>query len=145
MTTINRSVLALATLTALLMGACGQPPSEATEPEPAVVEDIDGSALKRVTLSDDAAERIGIETASVTTVSGGRLDVPSASVLYDQNGQAWVYTNPEDHVFLRSQITIVDTAGEETLLSAGPPPETRVVTVGVAELYGTELGVGDPE
>jgi starvation-inducible outer membrane lipoprotein len=144
MTTMNRSILVLATLTALLLGACGQAPSEATEPEPAVVEDIDGSALKRLTLTDDAVERIGIETGSVMTVAG-RLEVPSASVLYDQNGQAWVYTNPQGHVFLRSEITITGTTGDETLLSAGPPPETRVVTVGVAELYGTELGVGDPE
>jgi starvation-inducible outer membrane lipoprotein len=145
MTTMNRSILALATLTALLVGACGQAPTETTEPDPAIVEAIDGSALKRVTLSDDAAVRIGIETASVTTASAGRLEVPSASVLYDQNGQAWVYTNPEGRVFVRSEISILGTSGEQTLLSAGPPPETRVVTVGVAELYGTELGVGDPE
>jgi hypothetical protein len=145
MTMIHRSLLVFATLAALLISGCGQPARQNTEPEPAVVEEIDGSALKRVTLSDDAAERIGIETGAVTTISGGGLGVPSASVLYDQDGQAWVYTNPEGHVFLRSQITITGTTGDETLISAGPPVATRVVTVGVAELYGTELGVGDPE
>jgi len=145
MTTFHRPVLVLATLAALLVGACGQAPSERTEPEPATVEAIDGSALKRVTLSDDAVERIGIETSPVTTAAGGRLEVPSSTVLYDQDGQAWVYTNPEGHVFLRARITILGTAGDATLLSAGPPVDTPVVTVGVAELYGTELGVGDPE
>jgi hypothetical protein len=144
MTTIRRSVLALATLAALLVGACGQAPSEPTEPDPAIVEAIDGSALKRVTLSDEAVERLGIETSPVTA-AGGHLMVPSSTVLYDQDGQAWVYTNPEGHVYLRSQITILDTTGDETVLSAGPPAQTPVVTVGVAELYGTELGVGDPE
>ena len=144
MRTIHRPILALATVAALL-SACAPAASEPTEPEPAVVEAIDGSSLKRVTLSDEAAERIGVETASVATASGGRLEVPSASVLYDENGQAWVYTNPEGHVFLRSQITILGTSGDETLLTAGPPADTQVVTVGVAELYGTELGVGDPE
>ena len=145
MTTIRRSTLVLATLAALLVGACGPAPSEPAEPEPAVVEPIDGSVVKRVTLTDDAVERLGIETSPVTDAAGGRLLVPSSTVLYDQDGQAWVYTNPEGHVFLRAQITILGTTGEDTVLTAGPPAATPVVTVGVAELYGTELGVGDPE
>jgi hypothetical protein len=142
---IRRSTLALAALATLLVGACSPAPSEPTDPEPATVEAIDGSALKRVTLTDDAVERIGIETSPVTAAPGGRLMVPSSTVLYDQDGLAWVYTNPEGHVFLRSQITILGTTGDETVLTAGPPADTKVVTVGVAELYGTELGVGDPE
>jgi hypothetical protein len=144
MRTIHRPILALATLAALL-GACAPAPSEPTEPEPAVVEAIDGSVLKRVTLSDDAVERLGIETSPVTTGAGGRLLVPSSTVLYDPDGQAWVFTNPEGHVYLRSQIKILGTEGDETVLTEGPPVDTQVVTVGVAELYGTELGVGDPE
>jgi hypothetical protein len=145
MRTLHRPIMALAVLAALTLAACAPPASEPTDPEPATVEAIDGSALKRVTLSDDAVERIGVETAPVTDAAGGRLMVPSSTVLYDQDGQAWVYTNPEGHVFLRAQVTIVGTTGDETVLSAGPPVGTQVATVAVAELYGTELGVGDPE
>jgi hypothetical protein len=140
-----RSILALVAFAAVLFGACAQPPAGESEEGPAVVEPIDGTALSRVTLTDGAAERVGIETAAVTSAAGGRLMVPSATVLYDANGQAWVYTNPEGHVFVRAAITVVKTDGDDTILSAGPELETRVVTVGVPELYGTELGVGDPE
>jgi hypothetical protein len=142
---LNRSIPALVAFSALMLSACGQVANEQTESGPALVEEIDGSSLKRVTLTDEAAERIGIETATVASGAAGRIMVPTSTVLYDPDGQAWVYTNPEGNVFLRAQITVVGTDGDETVLSAGPPADTRVVTVGVAELYGTELGVGDPE
>jgi hypothetical protein len=32
-------------------------------------------------------------------------------------------------------------AGERVVLTAGPPVDTRVVTTGGAELWGTEFGV----
>jgi hypothetical protein len=128
----------------LLVAACGQGAAEDSPEEPAVVEPIEGSDLSRITLTEEAAERIGIETAPVTT-EGGRTVVPLATVLYDATGQAWVYTNPEGHVFLRAPISVVDIQNDSALLSSGPPSDTAVVTVGVAELYGTELGVGDPE
>ncbi len=61
-------------------------------------------------------------------------------------GQTWVYTSPETDVFVRAPVTLIDIdGGYEALLSDGPPIDTEVVTVGVAELYGSELGVGDPE
>jgi hypothetical protein len=145
MRALHRSIPLVVVASALLLGGCGQAATEKAEPGPAIVEPIDGSSLSRLTLTDEAAERIGIETAAVTTGSAGRILVPTKTVLYDENGQAWVYTNPEGNVFLRAEITVVGTDGDETVLSAGPPADTRVVTVGVAELWGTELGVGDPE
>jgi hypothetical protein len=142
----NRSILGLVAFAAVLAGDCGQAPvTEPDEAGPAIVEPIDGTALSRVTLTDSAAERVGIETVAVASGTGGRLMVPNATVLYDANGQAWVYTNPEGHVFVRAPITIVGTQGDDSMLSEGPAVETQVVTVGVPELYGTELGVGDPE
>jgi hypothetical protein len=131
--------------TALLVAACGQKAAEAPAEEPAVVEHLEGSDVARVTLSDEAVERIGIETAPVTNGTAGRTVVPLATVLYDASGQAWVYTNPEGHVFLRAPVSIFDIESGSAVLSNGPASDTAVVTVGVAELYGTELGVGDPE
>jgi hypothetical protein len=75
----------------------------------------------------------------------GRTRVPRDTVLYDQDGRTWVYTEPENDVFVRAEIDVVGTDGEDLVLSTGPPPDTLVVTVGVAELYGAELGVVDPE
>ena len=130
---------------ALLVAACGQRAIETPAEEPAVVDHVEGSDVARVTLTDEAAERIGIETARVTAGAGGRTTVPLATVLYDATGQAWVYTNPEGHVFLRAPISVFDIRNGTAELSTGPASDTPVVTVGVAELYGTELGVGDPE
>ena len=141
-----RSILVLAA--AVLVLAIGCSPQQAVTAEeeagPAQVDEIAGSDVKRVTLTDDAVERIGVETAPVV-VSAGHTLVPSSTVLYDQDGRTWVYTEPETDVFIRAEISVIGTDGDMTLLSAGPLADTPVVTVGVAELYGTELGVGDPE
>jgi hypothetical protein len=147
MSRTDRWILVFVTTLALLISACGQgtAPESATDEGPVQVEDIAGSDLKRVTLSDDAVERIGVETAPVTAAPGGRVIVPAATVLYDQDGRAWVFTEPEHDVFVREPVTIIGTNGNDTILSAGPAADTPVVTVGVAELYGSELGVGDPE
>ncbi len=72
----------------------------------------------------------------------GRKIVPYAAVLYDPKGNTWVYTNPQPLVFIRQPIYIETIRGNEVILSGGPPAGTAVVTVGGAELYGTEFGVG---
>jgi hypothetical protein len=74
--------------------------------------------------------------------AGARTSVPYAAVLYDATGNTWVYTNTEPLVFIRHPISIETIVGDEAILSDGPPPGTAVVTVGVAELYGAEVGVG---
>lgn len=78
-------------------------------------------------------------------LSGGgekRKIIPYAAVMYDAKGNTWVYTSPEPLVFIRQPIQIETIVGDEVLLVDGPPTGTAVVTVGVAELYGTEFGVG---
>jgi hypothetical protein len=71
--------------------------------------------------------------------------VPYAAVLYDAQGETWVYTNPEKLVFVRTQVKIDRIDGDVALLLEGPPSGTSIVTVGLAELFGAETGVGDPE
>jgi hypothetical protein len=46
-------------------------------------------------------------------------------------------------VFVRSPITVVTIEGNRAVLSAGPAAGTQVVTVGAAELLGTEYEVGE--
>lgn len=117
--------------------------------EPAHVEHIEGTDLSRVTLTPRAAERLDIETAQVSETEVARSGdaakrkvVPYASVLYDAHGGTWVYTNPEPLVFVRHSVSVDYIEGGLAILSDGPPPGTVVVTVGVAELYGTETGIG---
>jgi|SRR5919109_2347978 hypothetical protein len=132
-------------LLGFLLAACGQASVEAVAEQPAVVEEIEGTELARITLTEKAATRLDIQTASVAEerVNGeNRLVIPHGAVLWDSSGAAWAYTSPEELVFVRASITIDHIDGDLAVLSDGPEPGTLVVTVGVAELWGTETGVG---
>jgi hypothetical protein len=112
---------------------------------PAKVEHVDGSDLARITLTEQAGQRIDVQTAAVrgARVGGaGRIVVPYSSLLYDAEGATWVYTSPEALVFERTSVTVDEIRGERVFLSAGPPRGTSVVTVGATELWGSEFGVG---
>lgn len=110
---------------------------------PSMVESVAGKGdLHRITLTKKAAERLDIKTAKVDLEPGGTLVAPYSAVLYDTKGQTWVYTNPQPLVYLRHPIVVDSISGQRVLLKAGPPAGTVVVTVGVAELYGAESGVG---
>jgi hypothetical protein len=131
-------------IAALPLTACAQKLAAASNPKPAVVEPIEGSEFKRVVVTEKAAERLDIQTAQVRQeqVNGTRrLAVPYASVLYGLHGETWVYTNPEPLAFVREPITVDTIDGDTAFLLVGPPIGTAVVTVGGAELYGTETGV----
>ncbi len=132
----------LAVVATLLLAGCTEaPPGEHVVNEPVRLEEIEGSDLERVILTPKAAERTGIETTSVRK-NGKRLVVPSAAVFFDENGRAWVYITPRPLVFERREIKIEYEKGDTAFLSDGPPPGTRVVTVGVPELYGAESEIG---
>jgi len=144
MTNGGRRLLGLVALLGVLLAACGPASTagKATEP-PVVVEADQATGTKRLSLSAKAAERLGIATEAVTNApTGGGTAVPYGAVLYDQHGKTWTYTNPSERVYIRAAIT-VDAIGEGlAILSAGPPIGTAVVTVGSAELWGVESGIG---
>jgi hypothetical protein len=143
---INRLiVLGLAVLGLAFAGCAQSAAAGPTEPPPANVEPIAGSDLAQITLSDAAVDRVGIKTAPVVAGDAGQTAIPAAAVLYDVNGAAWVYTNLSGHVYQRAPITVVSIKGDTATVSSGPAAGTQVVIVGVAELFGTETGVGDPE
>jgi len=70
------------------------------------------------------------------------LVVPYAAILHDAYGGTWVYEARPNHVFVRRRVSVVDIAGETAVLAQGPAQGTRIVTMGAAELFGTEFGVG---
>jgi hypothetical protein len=140
-------VIAALIVVALALTGCSDTSAqdEGGSSDVATVEPIEGSDVARVTLSEDAARRLDITTAPITELGGGtaRTAMPYAAVLYDPNGDTWAYTNPEPLVFVRSPITVVTIEGNRAVLSAGPAAGTQVVTVGAAELLGTEYEVGE--
>ena len=106
------------------------------------VDAISGSSLKRVTLTQKAVERLDIKTAKVMVDASGVMTAPYAALLYDVKGKTWVYTNPEPLAYVRHSVVVDSIKGERAFLKEGPPAGTVVVVVGVAELYGTESGLG---
>ncbi len=240
-------LIAALMIVGLLFSACGPAPTPPAKSQAAHVESIEGSDLKRVMLTEDAAKRLDIQTVSVrdelvtrTRTVGGevvassqagsadanvvwvrvslnesdlnkvdkghpaliqsldvedgedaddleaeaddgpdddaedgalyylvdgaqqslkpgqrvlvelslldgtaqRLIIPYSAVIYGLNGEAWVYTNPEPLTFVRQPITIEYVDDDEAVLSEGPAAGTEVVTVGGAELFGVESGIG---
>ena len=125
----------------LTLSACSDKTQTDEKESPAVVTEIEGSDLQQVTLTEKAVERVGVEMGAVAE-SAGIKTVPYAAVVYDEHGAAWVYTSPQPLTFVRSAITVSEIADETAFLAAGPDPGTGVVTVGTAELFGTELGIG---
>lgn len=109
---------------------------------PAQLEPVAGTQLKRIKLNAKAAQRLDVQTAQIRQDSSGKKIVPYASLVYDLNGIAWVYTNPEPLTYLRHGVTVELIKGDDAYVSDGPPAGTPIVVVGVAELYGAEKGVG---
>lgn len=130
----------------LVLAGCHQKPTAAAKVRPASVEHIEGSDLARVTLTEHAARRLRIQTAAVrevaTTRSGRRMVVPYAAVLYDAQGDTWVYASPESLRYVRHAIEIDYIDGDMAVLSSGPPIGTTVVTVGALQLFGAEFEIG---
>jgi hypothetical protein len=124
------------TLIALSLAACG-PKSITTEKiNPSTLEEIEGSDLQRVILTEKAAERIGVQTVPVDG-----MVVPYSAVIYDIEGNTWVYTNPEELTFVRAPIVVDRIEGDQAFLSQELETDAPVVTVGVIEIYGAETGV----
>lgn len=129
----------------LQLSACTRQAAEAEggADAPAKVERFEGAEVSRLTLTAETAERFGIETKPVLAGKIGRATrrvVPASAVLYDAQGDTWVYTNPEPLAYVRERVTVDHIERGQAVLTDGPPEGTPVVAVGAAELYGTELG-----
>lgn len=132
---INRWMILMLILASLIT-ACAPKSSTSTKVNPVTLEPIEGTDFKRVILTEKAAQRLDIQTAEV---SGG--SIPYAAVIYDTEGNTWVYTNPSPLTFVRAGIVIDHIDGDQAVLSQGLDAGTLVVTLGVSELYGAETGV----
>ena len=140
--TRHRWVLTGIAVAALALGACNSGGGAAAPKTEAIhIEEDETSGLKTLTLSDKAAERLGVETAQVAG-TGSAMTIPYAAVVYDASGKTWTYVNETGLTYKRAEITVSEIDGDTARLTAGPPAGTAVVTIGAAELYGAEIGVG---
>ena len=123
---------------ALPIAGCTEVETEtATGYEPSTLEPVKGNDdLQRVKFTAEGARRVDLQTASVR-----RNVVPYAALIYDPEGKTFVYTSPKPLEYLREEVKVDRIEGDRVLVSRGPPAGTEVVTVGAAEVYGTELEV----
>jgi hypothetical protein len=132
-------------LLVLLVPALSACAATEEEPEPvehaAVVEPVEGSDIPQLILTSDAVERLDVRTSDVLEAPHSQTLIPYAAVFYTASGDTWTYTNPEPLTFVRESIVIDHIHGESAFLTDGPPVGTAVVTLGSAELFGTETGV----
>jgi len=136
MKTIYCWIVVLLTLISLSLTACTSNSESPKKVDPATLEEIDGTDFKRVILTEKAAERIDVQTAEVS----GNV-IPYAAVIYDTEGNTWIYTNPKPLTYVRSSILVDHIDGDQAILMEGLDAGTKVVTLGVAEIYGAETGV----
>ena len=140
-----RWLLALIGLVCLpLLSACGPAaPVAASDPKPITIEHLaDAAAPTRETLTQKAADRLGLQTASASALSISRtnwLVIPYAAVVYDTQGNTWVYVNSAPLTYIRQQVTVDHIEGDNVILAGGLSAGTVVVTTGVEELYGAEF------
>ena len=131
---------------AILAGCAAATPAETP---PALIKPVAGSQIPQLQLTERAVQRLGIVTQPVrpTTAAGQPAHevIPSSAVVYDTDGSTWTYVNTAARTYERKPITVTDIEGQVALLSAGPAAGTPVVTVGAAELLGTEYNISGEE
>ncbi len=135
-----RAVTALVAALALTGCADLESGDEEEGYHPATVEEIAGSDVARVTLTDDAARRIALETEAVAGGSG-RMSVPYAALVYDGDGAAWVYVEDGTLSFVRHPVDVRRVDGDRVVVGEGLAATDRVATTGATELYGAERGI----
>ena len=98
--------LVVAAFLTLSLPACSQPQAEAVPAAdtPATLEEVPGTDLHRITLTERAVERLGLKTGMAASGPQGKLTVPYGAILYDSQGRTWVYTNPELRVYVRQAV-----------------------------------------
>ena len=95
----------LAGVAVLGLSACGDSTSDSGEkPAPASLEEVAEGEIGRITLTEDAAQRLDIQTAEVEAGAGSGLQLPFDAVIYQPDGTTWVYASPETLVFKRERL-----------------------------------------
>ena len=134
----------LAALAVVALSACADKGGEEEAESPAKVVAVKGQDVSRVTITEEAAERIGIKLDAVVAGPAGP-QVPYSAVLYDAKGASWAFVNTGAFTYVRRPITLDHIQGGVAYLTTGPAAGSKVVSIGATELYGAEAGVGDDE
>jgi hypothetical protein len=133
---------------AVILAGCGAAASAPAPP--ATIIPVPGSPVPRLQLTERAIQRLGIVTRPVRkeATAGHRAGpevIPYSAVVYDTDGSTWTYVNVAARTYQRKPITVTAIDGDTAVLAAGPTAGAAVVTVGAAELLGTEYNISGEE
>jgi len=150
--TIAIALLATGLLLSATMASFGEE-DEAEHDDNVQVEDTPGTDAKTLIFTEAAMSHLDVQTAPVKEIEasregkdvGRRLAVPHSALIYDAEGEPWVYVSSAPDTFLRKQIAIDFMDDDHIFLTTGVTAGENVVTVGVPELRGAEFGVGEGE
>jgi hypothetical protein len=136
-----RLVLALALAAgSLALSACTEVAEYESTYQPVQIAPVAGSDIQRVTLTAEAARRIGLRTRRVRR--SGRLEViPYSSLVYGDAGETFTIVSPRPLHFVRTPIRVDRITGDDVFVSKGPPIGSAVVSTGTAEIYSSEFEV----
>ncbi len=84
-------------------------------------------------------ERLSVQLPLKATSRG--IVIPRGAVVYDINGGTWVYEDRGRNRFARQRVELGGPAGRGVVVMRGLAEGMTIVTVGAAELYGTEFYV----
>lgn len=92
----------------------------------------------------DGKLRSGQKVSVAVTMRGEQesLVAPASAVIYDIHGGTWVYENTGAQTYTRRRVALRYVTQGRAILERGPPPGTKVVSAGAAELFGAEFGMG---
>ncbi|MFB3854416.1 MAG: efflux RND transporter periplasmic adaptor subunit [Vicinamibacterales bacterium] len=68
--------------------------------------------------------------------------LPASAIVYDMNGDAWVYSRTAAHTYQRRRVLLRRSAGGQVLVEGAVRAGDAIVSVGVAEIFGAEFGNG---
>ena len=142
----------LAALALMIANGTSRSAEDEETDESVTLTDTPGKDVKTLTFTEDAMERLGIETGTVrgvmvsrNGVEGEHKAVPLSAVTYDADGNTWVYRNSAPDTFVREPVTVEFMDEENMYLSQGPQVGDSIATTGVQEMIGAEFGVGEGE
>jgi RND family efflux transporter MFP subunit len=85
-------------------------------------------------------QKVSVTLPFSGTASG--IIIPFSAIVYDIQGSTWVYTNPSPNTYVRQRVELQTVIDNKAVMTRGPKAGTKIVTVGAAELFGTEFGGG---
>jgi hypothetical protein len=124
----------------LALSACEEVPSNLREAQPYKVQPIKGTDRNTVTMADETAGLLPVETTEVRE-SGGKKVVPHNALIYNPDGDVFVYSKPKTETYIRRPVRVERVSGSRAWLAAGPEAGTTIVTTGSAELLATEYEI----